>query len=221
MTAPPPAGRLGLEHMVFKDRSFHPIQYFLFSEQDPNPKHAMKIDDVRKKGPFRFVRGTFRPDEMIEPTQEITFIAIAQRHVGEQLVKQMNTYQDHDPISVQTLALVPTGDAEGTFRRVGLAVWDSCAWYGYLCGWKDDRTRRVTSPREWERGFHVGESVWEEAYRKLWWDDLELYKCNGRIGGDGEDGRWRHGHGYVGDRLPDLNMYRQGTKVEERTVVVV
>lgn len=221
MTAPPPAGRLSLEHMVFKDRSFHPIQYFLFSERHPNSKIATDIDDVRRKGSFRFVRGTFRPDEIIAPTQEITFIAIAQRHLGDQLVKQMNSYQTHDPVSVHTLALVPTGDPKGTYRRVGLAVWDSCAWYGYLCSWKDDRTRRITAPREWERGFHVGENIWEETYRKLWWDDMEFYPCNGRTGGDGEGGRWKHNHEYESDQLPDLKMYMAGVKVEEKTIVIV
>jgi hypothetical protein len=221
MTAPPPAGRLGLEHMVFKDRSFHPIQYFLFSERHPDPRNVTNIDEVRKKGPFRFVRGTFRPDEIIAPTQEITFIAIAQRHLGEQLARQMNSYQDHDPVSVHTLALVPTGDAEGTYRRVGLAVWDSCAWYGYLCSWKDDRTRRITSPREWDRGFHVGEYFWEEAHRKLWWNDMEFYKCNERAGGNGAEGRWKHDHTYESDRLPDLKMYKAGMDVEKKTVVIV
>lgn len=205
--------------MIFKDRSFHPVQYFLFSERDPNSKATVNIDDVRKKGAFRFVRGTFRPDEIIAPTQEITFIAIAQRHLGDQIVKQMNSYQTHDPVSVHTLALVPTGDAERTYRRVGLAVWDSCASYGYLCSWKDDRTRRITAPREWESGFHIGENIWEEAYRKLWWDDMEFYQCNG--GGDGEDGRWKHDHEYYHDQLPDLKMYVARVKVEEKTVVIV
>ncbi|KAF3050800.1 hypothetical protein E8E11_000735 [Didymella keratinophila] len=221
MTAPPPAGRLGLEHMIFKDRSFHPIQYFLFAEQHPDPSKTMTEDEVRTYGSFRFVRGTFRPDEIIDPTQRITFVAIAQRHKEEQVVKLGNTYLDHDPVSVHTLALIPTGDVEGTYRRVGLAIWDSCSWYGYLCGWKHDRARRITAPREWDRGFHIGEYIWEEAYRRLWWDDMEFYKSNARFGGDGEDGRWKHDHEYESDQLPDLKMYKAGVKVEEKTVVVV
>jgi hypothetical protein len=221
MTAPPPAGRTGLEHMIFKARSFHPLQYFLLAEQCPGPDNTMTEDEVRAHGSFRFVRGTFRPDEIVDPTQEITFIAIAQRHKEEQVVKLGNTYLDHDPVSVHTLALVPTGDTEGTFRRVGLAIWDSCSWYGYLCGWKDDRTRRITAPREWDRGFHIGEYIWEEAYRKLWWDDMEFYKCTARVGGNGEHGRWKHDHEYKSDQLPDLKMYKAGVRVEEKTVVIV
>ncbi|KAJ8118954.1 hypothetical protein OPT61_g166 [Boeremia exigua] len=221
MTAPPPGGRLGLEHVTFKDRSFHPIQYFLFSEQNPNPDGTVELDELRRTGPFRFVRGTFRPDEIIDPTQEITFIAIAQRHLGKPLGRARTSIERYEPLRVHTIALVPTGDSSGIYRRVGLAIWEECAWYGYLCGWKDDRTRRITSPREWDQGFHVGEYLWEEAYRKLWWDDLELYKCHGRVGGDGENGRWKHEHEYKRDRLPDLKMYKPGTRVEPRTVVIV
>lgn len=75
MSAPPPAGRLGLEHMVFKGRSFHPSQYFLLSEKNPGSEFIVEFDEIRRNRPFRFVRGMFRPDEIISPTQEITFIA--------------------------------------------------------------------------------------------------------------------------------------------------
>lgn len=220
-TAPRPAGRMGLENVSFKDRVFHPIDYFLFSEQHPDLNNSLDTDVLRRQGPFRFVRGFFRPDEIIDPAQEITFIAIGQLHFSLQVSTPVSSTKNHDPTRVYTLALVPTGDKSGTYRRVGLAMWDDCAWYGYLCGWKHDLTRRITSPREWDRGFHVGEYVWEEAYRRLWWDDMEFYKCNERIGGDGLDGRWKHQHEYKSDQLPDWKMYKAGTGVEQRTVVIV
>lgn len=140
--------------------------------------------------------------------------------MGGQLTSQLDTHQDYDPITTYTLALVPTGDAEGTYRRVGMAVWDECAWYGYLCGWKHDLTRRITSPREWDQGFFVGEYLWEEAYRKLFWDDLEFYKVNGREGDDA-NGRWKHEHEYEKDALPEFKKYKAGMWVEEKTIVIV
>lgn len=221
MTAPRPAGRMGLENVTFKDRVFHPIDYFLFSEQHPDPNNTLDEDGLRRKGAFRFMRGSFRPDEIIDPGQEITFVAIGQVHMSLQVSTAVSSYQDHEPPRVYTLALVPTGDGSGNYRRVGLAFWDDCAWYGYLCGWKHERTRQITAPREWDRGFYIGEYVWEEAFRKLWWDDMEFYKCNERIGGNGLDGRWKHDHEYEGDQLPDWKMYKAGIPVEEMTVVIV
>lgn len=221
MTAPAPAGRMGLENVTFQDRCFHPNEFFLFSKQHPDPKGSFDTTSLRRKGSFSFVRGTFRPDEIIEPTQEITFLAIGQRHRSAQISTPLSSTKPHDPIQVHTLALVPTGDEKGTYRRVGLAVWDDCAWYGYLCGWKHDLTRRITAPKEWAGGFHVGEYIWEEAYRKLWWDDMEFYKCTERVGGDGLEGRWKHEHEYQSERLPDWRMYKAGTLVEEKTVVIV
>lgn len=221
MTAPAPMSRMGLENVTFQDRCFHPSEFFLFSEQHPDPNGSLDTASLRRKGSFRFVRGTFRPDEMMDPTQEMTFLAIGQQHFSTQISTPITSTKPHDPIRVHTLALVPTGDEKGTYRRVGLAVWDDCAWYGYLCGWKHNLTRRVTAPKEWACGFHVGEYFWEEAYRKLWWDDMELYKCTERVGGDGLEGRWKHEHEYQSDRLPDKGMYKTGTLVEEKTVVIV
>ena len=221
MTAPPPAGRMGLENVTFQDRCFHPNEFFLFSEQHPDPNGSLDTFTLRRKGAFRFVRGTFRPDEIIDPAQEITFLAIGQQHRSAQISTPVSSTKPHDPIKVHTLALVPTGGEKGTYRRVGLAEWDDCAWYGYLCGWKHDLTRRITAPKEWACGFHVGEYIWEEAYRKLWWDDMEFYKCTERVGGNSLDGRWKHEHEYQSDRLPDRRMYKAGTLVEEKTVVIV
>lgn len=148
MAAPPPAGQFGRKTMTSKNCSFNPNQHFLFSKQLPGIDGTAGAERLRHEGPFRFVCGAFRPDEIIELTQKITFIAITQRHTGEQLVSQMTSIKDYGPVKVQTLALVPTGDEEGTYRRVGLAVCRDCAWYGYLCGWKDHDTERAKEPQE-------------------------------------------------------------------------
>lgn len=157
MTTLLPVGQFGRKIMTFKNRSFHPNQHFLFSEQRLGTGGAAGADRLRNEGPFRFVRRAFRPDEIIDPTQEITFIAIGQHHTSEQLVNQMISTEGHDPVKAITLALVPRGDEEGTYRRVGLAVWRDRAWYGYLCGWKDHDTEGVKELQEWAPERHVGD----------------------------------------------------------------
>lgn len=118
------------------------------------------------------------------------------------------------------MTLMPTGDIEGTYGRVGMAIREDCAWYGYLCVRKEDAIRKVTSPREWENGSFIGEYLWETAYRKVWWDDLEHYKVHcGVQPAAGE--RWKHEHDYECDEQPDMKMYKTGTHVKEKVVVVV
>tara|TARA_R110002003_G_scaffold3_35_gene254 strand:- start:6035 stop:7912 length:1878 start_codon:yes stop_codon:yes gene_type:complete len=213
MTAPPPTGRKGLEYSKFKDRLFHPNDYFIFSETHPMPKSkAHSAVSVTKNGNFQLVRGTFKPDEIIDPMTEITFLAIAQQHFGSSLTSMIHTHDDAAAIKVHALALVPT-DIPGEYRRVGLAIWEQCAWYGYMCGWKDERDRRVYRPGNYSKeGYLQEDSWWDWLARKLWWDDLEAYdQCT--VGS--------HEHSYIGDALPDLAKYHGKIKVEERTVTIV
>lgn len=51
--------------------------------------------------------------------------------------------EEHDPIRVQTLAPVPTGDDEGTYRRIGLAVWRDCHGTD-ICALGETLTRRMS-----------------------------------------------------------------------------
>jgi Heterokaryon incompatibility protein (HET) len=73
--------------------------------------------------------GIWRPDEIVSPDEPITFIAIAQRQ------NHARSYRidDKDPMSVYALGLRATGRAEKEYRRVGLALWTDCAWYGFDC----------------------------------------------------------------------------------------
>ncbi|KAF2848670.1 HET-domain-containing protein [Plenodomus tracheiphilus IPT5] len=214
MTVVAPSGNLGLEVMNFKDRVFHPNDFFLYSEVAPTSgsKDASN-QHLTTHGNFRFVRGSFRPDELIDPAQEITFIAIAQQHFSAQLETRLNSHQDDDALKVHSLALVPTGKVEGEYRRVGLAIWDECAWYGYLCGWKAVRDRIIEKPGRWtESGRYTKESRWDKMRRKFGWDDLELYE---------ETKKGGHDHAYEADRLPDLEKYHKDVRVEERILVIV
>ncbi|KAH9876663.1 hypothetical protein J1614_003795 [Plenodomus biglobosus] len=214
MTAVVPSQNLGLEIMEFKNRVFHPNDYFLYSEDVPTTDNKdNSAQRLTTHGNFRFVRGSFKPDELIDPAQEITFIAIAQQHFGAQLETRLDSHQSDDALKVHSLALVPTGKVEGEYRRVGLAIWDECAWYGYLCGWKDERDRIIEKPGRWTaNGMYTKESRWDKMTRKLGWDDMELYK---------ETLKGRHEHVYEADRLPDMGKYHKDVHVEERVLVIV
>jgi hypothetical protein len=214
MTTVKPAGNLGLEVFNFKGRVFHPNDWFLFSETVPTAGgKASSTMRLTTHGNFRLVRGSFKPDEIIDPAQEITFIAIAQQHFGAQLNTRLPSHQDDDALRVHTLALVPVDKARGTYRRVGLAIWEECSWYGYLCGWKDVRDRIVEKPGRWtEAGMYTKEGWLDKMTRKLAWDDLEYYE---------ETKKGDHGHGYQADHLPDLKKYHKNVEVEEKVLVIV
>lgn len=209
-----PDGRLGREQMKFKDRMFHPNDWFLFSENAPTTRSKnASTYRLTTHGSFRLVRGTLKPDELVDPAQENTFIAIAQQHFGAQLHTLLTSHQDDDALKVHSLDLVPTGKAEGEYRRIGLAVWDECAWYGYLCGWKDLRDKIVERPGRWsEDGKYTKEGFGDKMTRRLGWDDLELYE---------ETNKGEHEHGYHANSLPILARYHGSVNVEEKLVVIV
>jgi hypothetical protein len=214
MVAVPPTGRKGLEYKSFKGRSYHPGDYFLFSEKCPIPskKQPSKVD-ISKYGTFRLMRGSFRPDELIDPCTELTFIAIAQQHFGSSLTSMLHTHDDAAALKVHALALVPANNKSDEYKRVGLAIWDQCAWYGYLCGWKDERDRRVYRPGNLsEEGYVQDDTWWDKVARKTYWDDLEaLDVCE--VGG--------HEHGYERDRMPEFGRYHRDVVVGEETVIIL
>jgi hypothetical protein len=216
MTMEEPTGRLGREQMHFKGRVFHPNDYFLFSEEPPSTtKIGADWQRLTTQGAFRLVRGSFKPDEPMNPAQEMIFIAIAQQHFGVQLTTSLPSHNDEDALKVHSLALVPTGKAKNEYRRVGLAIWDECAWYGYLCGWKNSRDRIVEKPgRQTENGKYTEEGWWDRLGRKLWWDDLEMYE-------EQEHGSLEHGHAYEAGCVPELVRYHEDVSVEERIVIIV
>lgn len=116
MTAPVPAGRMGLENVTFQDRCFHSNEFFLFSEHHRDPNGSVDTASLLRRGSFRFVRGTFRPDEIIDPIQEITFLALGQQHFSAQISTPISSTQPRDPMRVHTLALDRVGD-EGRWRH--------------------------------------------------------------------------------------------------------
>jgi hypothetical protein len=70
---------------------------------------------------------------------------------------------------------------------------------GYLCGWKDERDRRVYRPGNYSAHGYLQDDTWRDRLaRKSWWDDLEAYDKS-------EEGA--HEHGYKKNALPELRMY--------------
>ncbi|KAF1850200.1 uncharacterized protein K460DRAFT_411938 [Cucurbitaria berberidis CBS 394.84] len=214
MTTTNLTGTLGREETNFKDRMFHPNDWFLFSEKPPSTGSSdTSTQRLTTHGSFRLVRGSFKPDQIIDPAQEITFVAIAQQHFGAQLTTRLPSHKEDDALKVHSIALVPTGKAEGEYRRVGLAIWEECAWYGYLCGWKDARDRIVEKPGRWtEDGQWTKEGRLDRLGRRLWWDDLEYYE---------ETKKGSHQHAYEANCLPEMGKYHKKVNVKETTLVIV
>lgn len=75
MTARKPDGSRNL--ISYRGRAWHPNDFFIFSESKPSGG----LSRFAFPG-WRLVRGTFRPDEIIDPCTQITFIAVAQRNAG-------------------------------------------------------------------------------------------------------------------------------------------
>ncbi|GAB7349461.1 hypothetical protein MBLNU459_g0175t2 [Dothideomycetes sp. NU459] len=115
-----------LERVEYGMLDFHPYHHFLASVSKPGwfcPKRA-----------FKLVPGTWKPEEILDPAQPITFIAVAER---PRAAKGYNLGTAKDAREVFTMGLVPISGQKDVYRRVGYAQWDFCSWYGYDCGPED------------------------------------------------------------------------------------
>jgi hypothetical protein len=178
-----------------KEPIFDPTNWFQFSEKQPRVKQG---DDDLSFEDGGLVRGVYHPDELINPSIQITFLAIAQRTTP--------VWVNKDNESVRTIALVPSSK-NTTYRRVGYAVWDDCAWYGYVCP-----SRNIEM-------YDSGRSVSQESdqpYGNQWHDPTT---APGE--GDGLEvyyqvqGRGVHAHESKAGCLPDLDRYHSNVDVQE------
>ena len=187
-----PTGSKKEDGITWRNKGFHPNDFFIFSEKKVvQPKGTLA---KLTAADWKLVRGNWRPDEVLDPNTEITFIAIAQSHKGV----KVGSLQETDPMLTWTIGLVPTGKAEGEYRRVGYAEWEDCAWYGYMCG-EESRLGR-------------GLENLEEGWRGIVPSNPELYKSKGK---------GKHKHDFEVDTLPDLTWYEKSIDVNEKVVVVV
>lgn len=196
MTSAKPDGSQQL--ITYAGRRLHPNDFFIFSDTSPESA-ASRVSGGQN---WRLVRGTFRPDEMIPPTTQLTFVAIAQYHVGVSPPSLARSHRTSDPLQVWALALVPTGEKENEYRRVGYVVWEDCAWYGYNCGAKERPGRQIEREPGW-RGMMAGK-------------DLE------KMGWGGEEVGKEHKHDWVKEgQCPELKRYGHWVTVGERLVTIV
>ena len=181
------------DKIVYRGRSFRAMDYFVFSDDRPTGtfNHFSRHN-------WRLVRGHFRPDELIAPSTQLTFLAIAERNRASDRQHSMHM-SDTDPLLIFAIVLVPTGK-EGEYRRVGYSVWEDCAWYGFMCGDKTKGSRYIDREEGW-RGVVAG------------WD-LENMGWHKRVDSSG------HKHLREG-KAPDWNKYHASVKVEEKVVTIV
>lgn len=195
MTSRKPRGSKNL--ISFRGRAFHPNDFFVFSDADPSSGlYRMSSQN------WRFVRGTFRPDEIINPSTQVTFIAIAQQNTGYTPESLIPTHTRTDPLQVYSLALVPTGREEGEYRRVGYAVWEDCSWYGYMCGRKSRPGRDIERAEGWRGMMSLG------GLEHMGWSRAV-------------DGKGVHQHRFQGDALSDRDKFHNDVRMEEKTIFIV
>lgn len=77
---------------------------------------------------FHWFPVAFHPDELLDWTQEVTFIALGE--VPAEPNPGISFYLSRP--TILTLALQPTGHSN-EYQRVGFAKWRNCSWYGYYC----------------------------------------------------------------------------------------
>lgn len=69
----------------------------------------------------------WQPEDTWDEERPVTFIAIMRRPRLENNPLEMRRQV------IYTLALLPSGDKENEYRRIGLAMWEDCSWFGYQC----------------------------------------------------------------------------------------
>lgn len=100
----------------YASRLFGPSEVMVATREPPTMLSRSQILPV-----------TWQPEDVWDEQKPVTFIAIT-RHpnlpaMPLDLRRQL----------IYTLALVPTSSTEPSYRRIGLAVWRDCSWFGYEC----------------------------------------------------------------------------------------
>jgi hypothetical protein len=191
MTCEKPTG--GFDLFTYRGQIFHPHDFFIVWSGDDTPG-SRKFTSSH----WRLVRGTWRPDDVLDPKRPITFLAIAQQNSGSKEGSLLPSHENQDPLVTYALGLVPTGKVKGEYTRVGYAVWKDCSWYGYKCGHEEKIIGRAEGWRETLAG---------NAFRS--WGSGEV------------DGKGLHGHDFRADRIPSTEAYHKNIHFKEETIVIV
>jgi hypothetical protein len=171
------------------------------------------------------------PDEILDTSLPITFLALATTPAGTLPLSLTRRYTTATVTAsrrlIYTLALQATADDPHTFRRVGIAAWNNCAWFGYFCVGKEVQRWALTEMLSvWEEKGWVAVVMAMLAVLWVWvWGtvfglavmrvyDEGVVWFRGLVKGSG--GR----HGCDGDIMAEAT-YREGCGAEVRTVRVV
>ena len=115
---------------------FHVDHVMLATSEPPSFMARSQVMPVR-----------WQPEDVWDEEKPITFLAIMRRPRLE------NNPLDMRRQVIHTLALVPTGNNDKEYRRIGLAMWEDCSWFGYQCaedhGVKTDAWKKLG--RSWNR----------------------------------------------------------------------
>lgn len=173
----------------------------------------------------------FFPDEIFDHTKPVTFIALGYIEGTDMYkgnVRQYRTFaMTVSQRSIHTLALQATSEDPNTFRRVGLATWNNCSWFGYFCvGEKFQLEILLRSSKiqeelglaamvraipvllfAWFWGGLLGQSTLHVHNQGLLW-------FRTLVNGNGNK------HDHDGD-IRSRNTYRKGYEAEERTIKII
>jgi hypothetical protein len=120
-------------HFVGREKKDPRIKQFGVINRDYHSEWAWATCRATTKKPassedFSYLAMEFHPDEILDWSQEVTFIALGEVPANP---SPRTTFCFSRP-AVLTLALQSTG-RPNEYRRVGFAQWRNCSWYGYFC----------------------------------------------------------------------------------------
>jgi hypothetical protein len=183
---------------------------------------SFETSEPGKWCPLGHVRGTFRPDELLDPSTVLTFVALTQMPH-----RKKNFWSLPDGAAdVFTIALVPTQNSETAgsalgqvYRRVGYARWSACSWYGYNCTKVEAKDGRRQKAMEMTRRI-----LRRPTKQKQEQEDPELYRTSfapktptpNLVPGTGV-----HQHPITVDIFPDMTSYHSSVMVEKKTITII
>jgi hypothetical protein len=130
----------------------------------------------------------WQPEDIWDEQKPITFLTITRHPVISGMPLDLRRQL------IYTLALLPAGNGSDDYRRIGLAVWQDCSWFGYDCA--EDKEAKA--------------GAWKKLARS-WGRVKPPVLC-----GDGG-----HVHPVAHDPLPTGIVYHSTAKTQRRTLHII
>jgi hypothetical protein len=158
-------------------RLFSPSEAMLATTEPPSMLSRSQILPV-----------IWQPEDIWDEQKPITFLSITRHPVVSGMPLDLRRQL------IYTLALVPTGNADENYKRIGLAVWKDCCWFGYQCA--EDKDAKA--------------GAWRKLGRS-WGRVKPAVLC--------EDGS--HTHPVTHDPLPSESAYHSITRMQRKIVHII